>query len=56
MVILSPKKEVNVYQKNSHDFQEIPASQSSILENAISIYQSAYDRYSTGIMDEKENH
>lgn len=52
MVILSPKKESNAYRKVCDEFQEIPLSQSSILENAISIYQSAYDRYSRGVMDE----
>ncbi len=52
MIILSPKKEVKAYRKVSGDFEEIPSTQSSILGNAIGLYQSAYDRYSKGVMDE----
>jgi len=53
MIILSPKKGVKAYQKVSNDFEEIPSTKSSILGNAIGLYQSAYDRYSKGVMDEK---
>ncbi|NDE63689.1 MAG: alkaline phosphatase family protein [Chlamydiae bacterium] len=53
MVILSPKREVNIYQIEGDCFKEQNLANSYFLNEAIGVYQSASERYSKGLMDER---
>ncbi|MFZ4772576.1 MAG: LTA synthase family protein [Chlamydiia bacterium] len=52
LVILSPKKEIHAYKLTKEGYSEILTENSKEVEEAISLYQSAYERYTSHIMDE----